>query len=130
MRISESCLDIGDVKVCLAADDVYIFYKALYLSVPLYHLEDTKSGKPCNDYIKNKAFFNLGWNEITSEDIYKANKYELLKHVTDGSYEEYMMFMESELQAKYNKTISSKAYRIGKKLAWLPRALKGLVKKA
>lgn len=102
----------------------------------LYSLKCQKSLKTIDsfresfDYIKNNAFPNLGWNEITSEDIYKANKYELLKHVTDGSYEEYMMFMESELQAKYNKTISSKAYRIGKKLAWLPRALKGLVKKA
>ncbi|WP_026509850.1 glycosyltransferase family 2 protein [Butyrivibrio sp. LC3010] len=75
------------------------------------------------DYIKNEAFGKLGWDEIRTDDIYKHNKYLTLKHVTEGSYEEYMLFMESELQSKYNKTVNSKAYKIGKKMLWLPKKL-------
>ncbi|WP_026664746.1 glycosyltransferase family 2 protein [Butyrivibrio sp. FC2001] len=76
------------------------------------------------DYIKNEAFGKLGWDKIEPTDIYKQNKYETLKHVTEGSYEEYMIFMEGELQEKYNKTINSKVYKLAKRIAWFPRMLR------
>lgn len=88
------------------------------------NLSSIDSFRESFDYMKNEAFPRLGWENIGPDDIYKQNKYETLMHVINGSYEEYMLFMEDELQTRYNKTINSKAYRFARKIAWFPRMLK------
>jgi len=77
------------------------------------------------DYIRNEAFKKLGVDNLERSYIYKENKADLLSKVTDGSYEEYILWREEveseaairrfekkersmqkqydKLQARYNK---------------------------